>query len=142
MTKPGSSENDGSQADAESVEVVDSSSVSEGPRKSRRGAGTVLHPVSGLVVIGLDNALFGANALTLGWATPVVCLVAFLLASTGVFLVQKIQARDGFLKSAAKAVFCGVFAGLPTSLMGTALGAVILLLSGLSRFSRGRPLPK
>lgn len=68
--------------------------------------------------------------MTIGMSTPVVCLLAFLTASLGVYQNQKRQAGDSSGRALLKALFAGVISGLPTSIGGTVLGAAILALSG------------
>lgn len=92
------------------------------------------HPASGALVLLLDNLFFGANALTAGMTTPVVCLLAFLTASFGVYQNQRRQGGDSAGRALLKALFAGIISGIPTSIGGTVLGAAILALSG-----RGKP---
>lgn len=95
-----------------------------------------LHPVSGLLIILIDTLFFGANAASLGWATPIICLLAFMVTSFGVFLSQKFLSADRFGASLAKGFFSGVLAGIPTSITGTIFGTFVLVSSGLSSLGR------
>ena len=91
-----------------------------------------LHPLSGAVILAVDNLFFGANAILGGVATPVVSVLAFLMTSIGVYWVQKNKQNETKLKSLRKALFSGMIAGIPTSIGGTVLGTLVLLFSGQS----------
>ena len=99
-----------------------------------KGRMRFLSPVSGLAVLAVDNTFFGANVGTVGLALPVLCAMAFSFTSIFVFLIQRLREKDTLAKSAAKALFCGALAGVPTSIAGTALGSFVLLASGLNHF--------
>ncbi len=89
-----------------------------------------LHPASGTLLLVIDNALFGVNAVSLGTSTPITALIGFGSTFVGVFLVQKFLQEDSFGKSLTKAFIAGVLAGIPTSLAGTIAGGASLLSSG------------
>lgn len=102
------------------------------PRPQRRR--TFFHPLSGLVILGVDWLAFGIELPTKLLLTPVVSLVAF----AAVFLaVARIQRRDGDgpKRAGLKALLGALAAGVPFPVVGTIVGAVILALSGL----RGLP---
>jgi len=90
-----------------------------------------LHGYSGTLLIVIDNAFWGANILTLGLATPLVSLLAFLFTGTGVFLVQKFISEDSSGVALAKGFVIGVMAGVPTSVVGTLGGVYILGKAGI-----------
>ena len=90
-----------------------------------------LHSFSGVLLITVDNALWGANLVTLGIATPIVSLLAFLFTGTGVFLVQVFMAEDSVGVAIAKGFVVGVMAGVPTSIVGTLGGIYILGKAGI-----------
>ena len=96
-----------------------------------------LHGYSGALLIVVDNALWGANILTLGLATPLVSLLAFVFTGTGVFLVQMFMAEDSTGVAVAKGFVVGVMAGVPTGVVGTLGGVYILGKAGI-RAIRGR----
>lgn len=85
-----------------------------------------LHTFSGVLLITVDNAFFGANALSIGLSTPLTCLVAFLSTGIGVFLVQKYLSEDDTGPALAKGVALGILAGVPTSIAGTVGGIYFL----------------
>ena len=92
-----------------------------------------LHPASAVALLGIDNLLFGAEAITLGLAWPIVSVLAFLTTSAIVLVIQKGVQRDRLWLAAAKALVCGVLAGVPTSLTGTVFATLVLLWSGASK---------
>lgn len=109
------------------------------PNRPRR-AFYQLHPLSGALVIFIDNLLFGVNALSLGLATPIIAFLAFTMVGTGVFLIQLVLHRDRLLASVAKGFVAGFLAGIPTSITGTIFGTAVLFASGLSLWNRKRVL--
>ena len=95
-----------------------------------------LHPFSGVLLITVDNAFFGANAVSLGLATPVTALGAFLFTGVGVFLVQKYLSEDDTGPAVAKGFVVGFLAGIPTSVAGTLGGLYILGEAGIKRLRK------
>lgn len=96
----------------------------------KRSAGFFLHPLSGALILTIDNLFFGANALLGGAATPVSSLLAFLLTGLGVYWIQKNKSQEPKPKSLFKSLFAAIIAGIPTSIGGTVLGTLVVLLSG------------
>ena len=90
-----------------------------------------LHGYSGTLLIVVDNALWGANTLTFGLATPLISLLAFVFTGTGVFLVQRFMAKDRAGVAVAKGFVVGVMAGVPTGVVGTLGGFYILGKAGI-----------
>lgn len=109
------------------------------PGKTRR-AFYQLHPLSGALVIFIDNLLFGVDAISFGFIMPIVALLAFLMVGTGVFLIQWLLHRDRLLASVAKGFVAGFLAGIPTSITGTIFGTAVLFVSGLSIWNRRKIL--
>jgi hypothetical protein len=95
-----------------------------------------LHPLSGLLLITVDNLFWGAEALSLGLAIPVVVVLSFTVTLIAVTMVQRFLGRNGWGVSLTKALLCAILAGIPTSIMGTAFGGFILLASGLSNMNK------
>lgn len=103
------------------------------PVKAEKRRQLFLHKLSGLWVFLVDNAFFGANAITLFTGTPLICAAAFLTSSAGVFLIETLVNRDLKGRAFNKALLAGVLAGIPTSLAGTIYGAWVLRMAGLSK---------
>jgi hypothetical protein len=106
--------------------------------ESPDGSNFRLHPLSGLLLITIDNLFWGAEAVSLGFAIPVVMVVSFCITTVAVTFIQRFLGKNSWGASFAKAFFCGVLAGIPTSVMGTAFGGFILLASGLSNWKKGK----
>ncbi|MDE0644619.1 MAG: hypothetical protein OXH84_00035 [Gammaproteobacteria bacterium] len=111
--------------------------MSDHVRKVNNNTKDNLHGYSAVLLIIVDNAFWGANTLTLGLATPLVSLLAFVLTGIGVFLVQMAMAKDGVLVAITKGFVVGVAAGVPTGVVGTVGGFYFLSKAGI-RALRGR----
>jgi len=93
---------------------------------------TVLHPGSGVLILGLDWLLFSENAITLGASTLIVAVVGFAGAGLGTALIQRLYGADSVGVAVLKALLAGITVGLPLPVAGTAVGGGILALSGLN----------
>ena len=110
--------------------------------KDRKGN---IHWLSGVLLIAVDGAFFGANAAvsvaSLGFAIPVatliIGLIAFAFTGIGVFLVQKFTAEEDTGSALAKGFALGVLAGIPTPIAGTLAGGFVIAKAGI-RAIRGR----
>ena len=99
-------------------------------------------PLTGLWILGLDWLIFSQNiAWTAGLATPLAVVLGFIFGSAGTFFVQRRFARESGLKAAVKALVAGIVVGIPFPIAGTAVGAWILVASGLGSL-RERMLKK
>ena len=74
-------------AEERSVTVPDE--VGRSDYQGRKAGGPVLHALSGALILGLDNLLFGANVSTGGIGTAALCGIGFAASFAGVFLIQK-----------------------------------------------------
>lgn len=90
-----------------------------------------IHGLSGVLLIAVDGAFFGANAASFGLATPLICLIAFVFTGIGVFLVQKFTAEEDTGSALAKGFALGVLAGIPTPIAGTLGGGFVIAKAGL-----------
>lgn len=88
-----------------------------------------LLPQSGLLILGIDWMFFAPEAMVV--TLPIACFLAFVSTTIGVFMLQRHKAGDPFSTAAGKALFAGIIAGIPTSISGTLLGTVVLVLAGL-----------
>ena len=104
--------------------------------KSTKKPNSELHAFSGVLLITVDNALFGANVLTAGLATPLICLVAFLFTGTGAFLAQKYLSEDDTGPALTKGFVLGTMAGVPTSIVGTVGGIYLLGKAGINKLRK------
>lgn len=97
---------------------------------------TFLHWTGGAAILGLDWLLFSANMLSGGLGTLAIAATGFIAGSITTAGIQRFAAGDPLLKSLAKGALGGVIVGIPMPLAGTAVGGLVLGLSGLNRFRR------
>jgi hypothetical protein len=97
-----------------------------------------LHPASGLLILAVDWFFFAPEALTFEAAAILTSPLAFLVTTAGVFWIQRRKNGDSFVSAALKALLGGVVAAIPTSIGGTILGTLVLVLSGLSNWNQRR----
>lgn len=102
------------------------------PRPTRLG----LHPISAMALLGIDNLFFGAEAITFEMAWPLISLAAFVITGVFVFATQMLLHRDRFWVASAKAMVCGLLAGIPTSISGTVFATLVLAWAGLSKLGQ------
>lgn len=98
-----------------------------------RTAARFLHPASGILILGLDWLLFSGSVLSLGLSTPALSLLGFAVGAVGTGLIQARYGGDARSTSSLKGLLGGIAVGLPLPVAGTALGGLILTLSGLDR---------
>jgi hypothetical protein len=98
---------------------------------------TWFHPASGLLILALDWLLFSGGVLTLGISTPLLLILAALLAAGGVTGLQRRYGNDGRRASLLKGLVGGIAVGLPLPIAGTGVGGLVLALSGLNRLRKG-----
>ncbi len=91
----------------------------------------ILLPVAGLWVFLLDWLLFSSNALSAGFATPVIVVLGFVSGSVGTYFIQRRFTGDAPWKALLKAAIVGVCVGMPWPVGGTLIGGWVLLFSGL-----------
>ena len=94
---------------------------------------TVLHPASGVLILGLDWLLFSQNAMTFGLSAVLSVAIGFGVAGLGTLLIQRIYHGDGLGKAVLKGLLAGITVGIPLPVAGTAVGGGILALSGLNK---------
>ena len=97
-----------------------------------------LHPASGLLILAVDWLFFAPEAITFEAAAIITCPLAFFVTAAGVFWIQRRKNGDSFGAAALKAFIGGAVAGIPTSIGGTVLGTLVLILSGLSSWNQRR----
>lgn len=92
-----------------------------------------IHWLSGALLIAVDLAFFGPNAMvfmgTGSLSIPLnllICLIAFVVTGIGVFLVQKFTDEEDTSSALAKGFAMGVIAGVPTPILGTIVGGVVI----------------
>jgi hypothetical protein len=93
----------------------------------------LFHPVTGMLVLGLDWAMFGGTAATMGLAMFLMCGVGFLTGFSGTAIVQKMLGKDSWRVSLIKGAVAGLVVGVPFPVAGTTLGGLILAISSLDK---------
>ena len=101
----------------------------EDPRSFRR----LYHTASGASILAIDWLLFSGNVLSVGMTTFPTMVLGLVLGGLSTALIQRFVAKDSTLKSLSKALVAGLVVGAPTTVAGTAIGGVILAVSGLSK---------
>jgi hypothetical protein len=94
------------------------------------------HPLSGMVILGLDWLAFGLDFFSGFAALAVVSILTFAVTF---ILVSKVQRRlrgDPPQAAAVKAFLGAAAAGVPFPIAGTVVGAAIIAMSGLPRLGR------
>ena len=99
-----------------------------------------LHPASAGLILAVDWLFFGAEIITLEVALVFACFSAFLITTVGVFWIQRSKSNDSLGAAVLKALFAGLVAGLPTSIGGTLLGTLVLVLAGRASWNQPRGL--
>jgi hypothetical protein len=98
----------------------------------RRDQPSVLHPLSGLVMLGLDWLLFGGEALSgFVFLEPVLVPLGALAGFISTFLVERRYAGRSLGRSLLAAAFGALVVGVPWPVTGTLIGFAVLALSGL-----------
>jgi hypothetical protein len=89
----------------------------------------LIHPLSALLLIVVDALWTMPDMAAFAWiATIPACFLAVFLPT---FFIQKLMKKDSAGKAFAVAATLGILAAVPTPIMGTAVGAIALALSGL-----------
>jgi hypothetical protein len=124
-----------SESEDKPAEIVDGPPPPARPVQDRKRS--FFHPLSGLVILGVDWLAFGLDLPTEFLFMPLVCVLAF---GVTFWAVARIQLRDGddLKRAYLKAFLGGLAAGAPFPVAGTIVGTAILLLSGLPRGSLWR----
>ncbi len=97
-----------------------------------RPFGRFFHAASGAAILGIDWLLFSGNIASGGMGTLPAMALGFGLGGLSTGLIQRFVAGDSTLKSLGKGLAAGLVVGAPTPVAGTALGGVVLAVSGFS----------
>jgi hypothetical protein len=91
----------------------------------------LLHPASGLAILGLDWLLFSGTVISGGGLLPAMVAGGFVLGGASTWLIQSRLAGDSKRGALWKALAAGALVGAPMPIGGTIVGATILSASGL-----------
>ncbi len=106
----------------------------EVPKDGTRGTDAsrdqpLIHPLSALLLIVVDALWTMPDMAAFAWIVTIpACFLAVFLPT---FFIQKLMKKDSAGKAFAVAATLGILAAVPTPIMGTAVGAIALALSGL-----------
>jgi hypothetical protein len=116
--------------------LSDSDKVVEGEivGGARSGPKRFYHPLSGVVILGVDWLAFGLDLFSGFAAIAVASLLAFLVTFYSVLTIQRRLNGDDPGAALLKALIGGLAAGMPFPVTGTILGGFIIALSGLPTF--------
>lgn len=101
-----------------------------------RSLQSFLHPASGALILAFDWLLFSGSAISLGLGTIALASAGFVLGLIGVAFIQHHYGPDPMITSGLKGLLAGVVVGIPLPIAGTAVGGLVLSLSGLDRWKR------
>ena len=96
------------------------------------------HPLSGMVILGLDWLAFGMDFFSGFAALAAVSVLTFAATFALVSGIQRRLHGDAPGVAAGKAFLGAVAAGVPFPITGTIVGAAIIALSGLPRIGGRR----
>ncbi|MCU0770398.1 MAG: hypothetical protein MUE94_01325 [Verrucomicrobia bacterium] len=130
--------------------IVDVEVVREPPRVSRRLAaapgpgsgGPPIHPLAALLLLAVDNLWLLPEFVVIDWVITIpLCFITVFIPT---LLIQKLVKKQRTWTALGYALLLAVIAAVPTSLLGTPLGAALLAWFGISRLwsgGRGRTVP-
>ncbi|MEQ2009473.1 MAG: hypothetical protein ABMA26_22045, partial [Limisphaerales bacterium] len=90
-----------------------------------------VHPLAAALLLFVDNLWMLADWNAFTWLLTIP--LSFLSVAVPTVFLQRILHRDGWGKSLGKGLLLGVLAGVPTSIMGTPVGLVLLTWAGIMR---------
>ena len=106
------------------------------PSKSSEQAGAqpapsrpLVHPIAALLLIAVDALWTIPDMEVFAWLVTIP--LCFLTVAVPVFLIQKFMAKDSGLRAFTIATVLGILAAIPTPIMGTAVGTILLTVAGL-----------
>ncbi|HSI85300.1 MAG: hypothetical protein ACAI35_07665 [Candidatus Methylacidiphilales bacterium] len=112
--------------------ATDSAELHAAKEGAFTGSKSFYHPYSGGAIMGVDLAAWGTVELPSGMMLAIVAIVgSFLLTFALVFNIQRNLNHDSVAAAAIKALIGAALAAVPFPIAGTAIGAMILLASGL-----------
>jgi len=106
------------------------------PHKPGKPGRTYYHPLSGMVILGLDWLAFGLDFFSGFTAVAVVSVATFGTTYAAVSVIQRKLHGDDAKTAKRKALLGATAAGVPFPITGTIVGAAIIALSGLPRLGR------
>ena len=97
--------------------------------------GPPIHPLSALLLLVVDNLWLMPEFLVIDWMITIpLCFLTVLLPT---MMIQKLIKKQGFGAALGYSVLLAVIAAVPTSLLGTPVGAAMLAWFGISKLWGG-----
>jgi hypothetical protein len=94
-------------------------------------AGAAFHPLAVTLMILVDTMWNLAEWAVIGWILTIP--LSFMTVFWPALFIQHYVRKDGWGSAAAKALFLGVVAAVPTSVTGTPVGLALLAWAGIRR---------
>lgn len=101
-----------------------------------RSLHSFLHPASGALILAFDWLLFSGSVVSLGLGTIALSSIGFVLGLIGVAFIQHHYEHDPMVTSGLKGLLAGAAVGIPLPIAGTAVGGLVLTLSGLDSWKK------
>lgn len=98
-----------------------------------REQSSLLHPLTGLAMLGLDWLLFGGELVSGFVSEPVLVPLGAVAGFVSTFLIERRYAKRGFGRALLAGLFGGFVVGMPWPISGTLIGVIVLALSGLRK---------
>lgn len=106
------------------------------PTKNSEQSGTphpparqLVHPASALLLIAVDALWSIPDMAAFAWILTIP--LCFLAVSVPTFLIQRFLAKSPVMHALGVACVLGALAAIPTPVMGTAVGTILLTVAGL-----------
>jgi hypothetical protein len=104
--------------------------------------GPPVHPLAALLLVVVDNLWLMPEFLVIDWVVTVpLCFVTVLIPT---MMIQKMLKRQRFSHAFGYSLLLAIIAAVPTSLLGTPVGAAMLAWFGISKLwggNRDRAIP-
>ncbi|MCU0786702.1 MAG: hypothetical protein MUC91_00690 [Verrucomicrobia bacterium] len=105
------------------------------PRKESAMGGPPIHPLSALLLLVVDNLWLMPEFLVIDWVITIpLCFLTVLFPT---LLIQKLLKKQTGAAALGYSVLLAVIAAVPTSLLGTPVGAAMLAWFGISKLWGG-----
>ena len=110
--------------------------------RARSLDGPPVHPLSALLLLVVDNLWMLPEFLVIDWLITIpLCFITVLIPT---LMIQKLIKKQRLAPAICYSLLLAVIAAVPTSLLGTPVGAAMLAWFGISRLwcgSRDKAMP-
>jgi hypothetical protein len=105
------------------------------PQARPLSGGPPIHPLAALLLLAVDNLWLLPEFVVIDWIVTIP--LCFITVFVPTLLIQKLVKKQGIGTAVGYALLLAVIAAVPTSLLGTPLGAALLAWFGISRLWSG-----